>query len=68
MSSADQLGLNFGEKRSDKSGDLLVSRSCAHCRKTVEVMDWYAEAVELHYCGDACRRAWTSEQLSLIHI
>ena len=65
MSSADQLGLNFGEKRSVKSGEILVSRSCAHCRKSVQVMDWYAEAVELHYCGDACRRAWTSEQPDL---
>ena len=65
MSSADQLGLNFGEDRSDKAGGLLVSRPCAHCRKSVQVKDWYAEVVELHYCGDACRKMWISEQPDL---
>ena len=65
MSSADQLGLDFRENRSDKAGGLLVSRPCAYCRKSVQVVDWYAGAVELHYCGDACRRAWISEQPDL---
>jgi 5-methylcytosine-specific restriction endonuclease McrA len=65
MSSADQLDFYFGGSGPDKAGAVLVGRRCAHCRQSVQVPDWYAEAVELHYCGDVCRQAWIAEQPDL---
>lgn len=62
MSSADQLDLDFSGNGSGKTSDVSIERRCAHCRQPVWVMDWFAEAVKLHYCGEDCRRAWISEQ------
>ena len=65
MSSADQLDFDFDGGGPDKAGAVLVGRRCAHCRQSVQVPDWYAEAVELHYFGDVCRQAWIAEQPDL---
>ena len=61
--SSDQMGFDFGERSRPTAGD-EVSTRCGHCREKVIVPAWYAEQTQLHFCGAACRQAWTDAEPS----
>jgi 5-methylcytosine-specific restriction endonuclease McrA len=61
--SGEQLQLDFGATRSCRgSGQGRVERTCAQCKRTVEVPEWFAqEGIDLHFCSAACRQVWLDE-------
>ncbi len=62
MSSADQMGFEFGDSRPVRSSGTEVERACVRCRRAVPVPAWYAEMVDLHFCGAVCRQQWVEQQ------
>ena len=57
----EQMALSFGEAASSADGE-RKDASCRYCGAPVEIPDWYgAEGVQLHFCGEACRKAWVEE-------
>jgi 5-methylcytosine-specific restriction endonuclease McrA len=59
----EQMGFDFGVEKSDPANATEARQvSCLHCNKTLAVPAWYAEqGLHMHFCGSACRQAWTAE-------
>lgn len=56
-----QVSFDFGSRPEITRSD-PVSVKCSHCGKRTTVPRWFElEGLELHFCGDRCRRLWQQD-------
>ncbi len=63
-----QFSLDFASK-SEITQSEPANVKCTHCGKKTTVPRWFeAKGVELHFCGDRCRRLWRNDHRSDVRL